>query len=186
MDETDDVLIARYRAGDESAFEELVRRYAQPVYHYALHYAKSVFGAEDIAQETFVKAWRNFARFDEARNFRAWLFTIAKHAALDYLKKKSPVAFSDIERENGDDGFLSALSDAAPLPDAVAMGRERAARLAENIGALGGKQQRVVRLRHDEGKTFAEIAFAMRAPLNTVKSWYRRAIRGLRRVVAPE
>lgn len=69
MDESDNVLVARYRAGDKEAFEALVRRYIQSVYHYALRYAWNIAGAEDIAQETFVKVWRHLATFDETQNF---------------------------------------------------------------------------------------------------------------------
>src|SRR3989338_1059328 len=88
MPKTDEQLVSEYLADNKDSLEILVKRYLKPVYRFAYKYADDVSGAEDIAQEVFIKAWRNLKRFDQSKNFKTWLFTITKNTALDFLKKK--------------------------------------------------------------------------------------------------
>lgn len=180
---TDERLVTDFLLGDEGAFGHLVARYLQSVYHIALRYTRNAARAEDVVQETFIKAWRNLRKFDETRNFRAWLFTIAARAALDDVKKKSSAPFSDFRDADGNDVLAETLRDGAPLPDAHAINRELQAALDNATRTLGAHRSELLRLHYREGYSFVEIAAKFKKPLNTVKSWHQRALIALRKVL---
>lgn len=90
---TDEQLIKNYLKGDDNSLEILIRRYLKPIYFFVYGYTKDEQKAEDIAQEVFVKIWKNLKKFDKNKNFKTWIFTIAKNTALDYLKKKKSCRF---------------------------------------------------------------------------------------------
>ncbi len=109
MPQDDRQLIYDYlKKGDEKSLEILIQRYLKPVYGFAYRYVGNVQEAEDIAQEVFVKVWKNLKKpalslskgFDPKKgNFKAWIFTIAKNTAFDFLKKKKSLQFSDLQKE---------------------------------------------------------------------------------------
>ena len=91
---TDEKLVQIYLKGDGKALEELVRRYLSLIYNFSRRYNGDADNVSDIAQEVFVKVWKNLKKFDKSKNFKLWIFTIAKNTALDWLKKKNAVPFS--------------------------------------------------------------------------------------------
>lgn len=185
MERSDEQLIAGYREGDDAAFAELVRRNLAVVHRFALRFAATPDEAEDVAQETFVRVWRRLASFDAARRFRPWLFEIAKHVALDRLKKRAPTAFSDLRAALEDDDtradFLDGIADDAPHPAAGIDATFAARELAFALEALPPAQREVVRLHYTDELTFREIAAELGKSLNTVKSWHQRAVAALKR-----
>ena len=88
-----DIVLAAL-AGDHQAFASLVERYVGAIYKFSYRYVRNGPDAEDIAQETFLRVWKNLKQFDISKNFRTWIYTIAKNASLDLLKKKKPMPFS--------------------------------------------------------------------------------------------
>jgi len=117
MNITDQELIANYLNGDEKALEILVKRYLKPLYNFAYKYTNSAHDAEDATQESFVKVWKNIGKYDRAKSFKTWIFTIAKNTALDLLKKKRPLVFSDFENNAGENMLMETLRDLSPLQD---------------------------------------------------------------------
>jgi RNA polymerase sigma-70 factor (ECF subfamily) len=83
-------LVERVVDGDGDAFRQLVERYQRPVYGLLLRMVRTPALAEDLAQETLIKAYRAIATFDRSRRFSSWLFKIAHNTAIDHLRKKSP------------------------------------------------------------------------------------------------
>src|ERR1700733_2556258 len=94
---SDNDLVLQYRSGNKKAFEALVERYFAHVFNFITRYTSDQVAAEDIVQETFVKVWKNIKKFDETKNFKSWLFTIARNTSLDWLRKKKAVPFSSFE-----------------------------------------------------------------------------------------
>src|SRR3989344_5288766 len=115
MEKVDRELIADYFEGDEKALEELFGRYFRQIYAFLYRYAGNAQDAEDIAQETFLKAWRNLKKFDVNKSFKTWLFAIGKNTAIDFLKKKRALVFSDFENA-GENALVKILRDPAPTP----------------------------------------------------------------------
>jgi RNA polymerase sigma-70 factor (ECF subfamily) len=180
MDMPDDKrLVERFRSGDEGAFDMLVRRYAAPVYAFLYGLVDDRDVAEDLAQETFVKAWKRLADFDPDGNVKAWLFRVARNAAYDFLKKKKAVPFSFFENEDGESP-LEDISDGSVLPDRLAEREESARLLEEKLKALPEAHRTLLVLRYREDFSLSEIAEIFGEPYNTVKSRYRRALKRLR------
>ena len=138
--------------------------------------------AEDIAQEAFVKAWRNLNTYDAAKPFAPWMLAITRNAALDLLRKRRAVPFSALSPENGEDGmdFADTLASEEPLPEEVLARAESDQTVAAALLRLPERDRTVLTLRYENALSFEDIGAVMKAPMNTVKSWHRRAQARLR------
>jgi len=112
----DETLAEAIKTGDDDAFQALMLRYMRHIYNFARQYAKSDEDAEDIVQDSFFKAWRHIKRFEKGKLFRPWLFTITRNTALDYVKKKRPFVFSELDDASEELSFADTLHDPEPLP----------------------------------------------------------------------
>lgn len=176
---SDEKLAELYTDGNESAFAVLVERHIPAVCGFARKYVGDADKAEDVAQETFVKVWKNIKTFDIKRNFRSWLFTIAKNTALDYLRQKEGVPFSSLEDENGESA-IDRFIPASPAPNEVLDEKILALRVGEELAGIAEKQRKIFSLRMEMDMTFKDISILLKMPLNTVKSAYRRTLLTLR------
>src|SRR3989338_11180650 len=93
MSRTDEQLVADYLRGDEKSLETLFRRWLKPIYSFSYRYTNANKDAEDIAQDVFVKTWKNLKKFDRNRKFKTWIFQIAKITALICKEKRNPFRF---------------------------------------------------------------------------------------------
>lgn len=177
---SDTELVIAYRAGDEAVFAFLVERHLTNLYRFLVRMTQDRHSAEDLVQETFLKAWKNLPRFDAHKSFKTWLFSIAHHAAIDHLRKQRAVPFARLENEDEPD-FSATIPDTKELPDAVLSRRDLADLLEESLQTLPSETRSTILLHEHEGLTFQEIADATQTPMNTVKSRYRRALSVLRR-----
>jgi len=181
---TDEQLIETAGNGDESAFRELMDRYIDAIYGFALQYAKNEQDAEDIAQDTFFKAWKNLKRFKKGLRFKPWIYAIARNTALDHLKKKKSTVFSELDGAETEITFAETLSDPEPLPPAVFARAEIVRELEKALEILHPDHRMVLILHYRDDMTFEEIAIAMGKPMNTVKSWHHRALERVRPALA--
>ena len=165
---------------NDPAFENLVRLHLKSVYNFVYRYVGEGSDAEDVTQETFVKAWKNFKRFDGNKSFKTWIFSIAKNTALDFLKKKKTIPFSQFENEEGYNSILEKFADDAPLPQEMLQHAENAEILSSATAKLSAKYRIVLFLHYHRQFTFREIAEALSEPLDTVKSRHHRALGMLR------
>ena len=177
--------VAQALAGSQSAFEQIVRRYQRPVIRLIARMTGDVAQAEDLAQETFVKAFRNLAAFDPTRRLSSWLFRIAHNTALDALRRVRPV-YVPIDVTSGLAGERAGIADlsAPPAPDPVerrALGKA----LESAISELRPEQRVAVALRYEEGLSFDEIGHVLGVPEATARSHVHRARKELcRRLTA--
>ena len=95
----DQDLISKYLAGDEKSLEILIEQYLKPIYSFVYRYTGSASNAEDITQDVFVRVWKNLKKFDQNKSFKTWIFSIAKNAAIDWLRKKKTISLSDDDME---------------------------------------------------------------------------------------
>lgn len=174
----DNKLIQKYLRGDEKSLELLIKRYLKPIYGFVYKNVGSVAEAEDITQEVFVKVWKNLKKFDQNKDFKPWIFQIAKNTSIDFLRKKKPVPFSKFENENGQNVLLeNVAADSLNLIDTLS--DKRVVALA--MQNLPERDQKIIELRHAQGMSFKEIAGVFQESINTVKSRYRRIIISLRK-----
>jgi RNA polymerase sigma-70 factor (ECF subfamily) len=180
---TDIELIQELLAGNKDAFAALVDRHVNAVQAFAYRYMHDTEDADDVTQEAFVRAWKNIKKFDTSRNFKTWLFTIARNAALDLIKKKKPLAFSKIGNGEGDlDGFLAPYMDSTELPDVTFERQAVATDMKEALASLPPAYRTVLAMRYNDNLKFREIAEALDEPIDTVKSKHRRGLILLRKL----
>ncbi len=167
---SDEDLAVAARRGSEDAFRELVERFERPVYALLFRIVRQRELAEDLAQETFVKAWRALARFDASRKFSSWIFKIAHNSALDALRRRGEEPLSLDAPLAGDEAPPQLPADPAaedPLERATFRAAGRA--LEEALADLRPEYREILMLRFARGLSYEEIAEVTGAPLGTVK-----------------
>ncbi len=186
MERSDIELVDAHMGGDTESFEILVLRYGKSVYAFATHLVGNAAEAEDVTQETFIKAWRHLDKFDIEKNFKTWLFAIAKNSAFDTLRKKRTIPFSRFEDESGNNMLLETLTDPEPIPDEIFAKLEAADALHDALPKLSPDMRAVLSLYYGEELTFREIGEILGKPLDTVKSQHRRACIMLAKLLAEQ
>jgi len=191
---SDQKLISLYLAGDEKSLEILFNCYLKMIYSFIYRYVGDQEAAEDVAQEVFVKVWKNLKKFNprknrfanfklrRQKNFKTWLFKIAKNASIDFLRKKKIIPFSSFDNEDGN-ALTDTLADPAPLPDALLERQDLANLLTRALAKISFKYRAVLLLRYNNHFTFREIAESLDEPLNTIKSRHRRALIILKKIL---
>lgn len=172
---TDADLIRLSQQGDDAALGFLIERYFSSTYRFLVRMLNDRVIAEDLTQETFIKAWKYLARFDAEKAFKPWLFSIARNTAIDYIRKKQPFSFSSLEDED-DRSFTESVPDLRPLPSSLLERKGLGEQLAQALSHLSPIARSIVLMHETEDLTFQEIADTLKEPLNTVKSRYRRAL----------
>lgn len=184
---SDQNLVKEYlKKGDEKSLEFLVKKYLKPIFNFAYRYSLSTQEAEDITQETFIKAWKNLKKFDAEKNFKTWLFSIAKNTAIDFLRQKKTVPFSAFENKDNENSLTDNLADPAPLPPEIFEQKDLSLKLAAATEKLDEKHRLILLLRYTEHFTFREIAEILQEPLDTVKSRHRRGLIALKEILTEE
>jgi RNA polymerase sigma-70 factor, ECF subfamily len=171
---TDVELVRGALDGVESAFREIVQRYQRPVYGLIVRMVRDAGRAEELAQDTFVKAFRALHTYDMARKFSAWLLTIAHHVAIDELRKGS-LPTEPLESPFGDGERREFPDRSTPSPAVLAERGQLAHVLQQAIGRLRPEYREVVALRYERDLDYDEIVEITGLPMGTVKSALHRA-----------
>lgn len=180
---SDEQLVADYAKGDGKALELLIQRYLTRVYQFAFKYLQNKDEAEDMAQEVFVKVWKNVHKFKADFKFKTWLYAIAKNACLDWLKKKNrPVVFSALDDEDNNWGFIDTLADQTPSVLETMQKDEGVRTLNFAVEELPPIYRSTVNLRYNEDLKFREIAEVLHESIDTIKTRHRRAIKSLKNI----
>lgn len=165
----DNDLVVRSQSGDLDAYNGLVVRYRRSVYNLALRMLGDPSAAEDVAQECFISAWRNIARF-RGGNFGAWLLRIATNACYDAIRRRQRHPASSLEAATGEDEAPLELPDPAELPESQAIRRELARAIIEGLQHVQVDQRIAVVLIDIQGYAYEEAAEVLNVPIGTVKS----------------
>ncbi len=168
---SDGELVARARAGSQSAFETLVRRYQKPVYYLILRYVRDADDAADLAQRAFIRAFDKVTELRGDHVFRTWLFRIAVNLALNFLRDNARF----IDDEAAGTGLMEAPIGASRLE----AGEESAA-LRRAVAQLPTRQRMTLELRVYEELSFREIAEALDTTEGAAKVNFHYAVRKLR------
>ena len=174
-------LVAEALAGSQSAFEQIVRRYQRPVISLISRMVGDRGVAEDLAQESFVKAFRNLGGFDATRRLSSWLFRIAHNTALDCAAPRP-----SCHRRAGRSGRRRPQRDAAAAPPAADPVEREA--LGEALDAamstLRPAYRAAMALRYDQDLSFDEIGQVMGVPEVTARTYVHRARKELAQALA--
>ncbi|MBA2564509.1 MAG: sigma-70 family RNA polymerase sigma factor [Gemmatimonadetes bacterium] len=181
MSLSDPELVRAALGGSERAVRTLVERYQRGVLSIVGRIVLNREDAEDVAQESFVKAFTKLDTFDPAYKFSNWLFKIAHNTALDALRRRGAPTVSlesDSEGEPGET-FATLADPRATAPDDAAAMAEFRGDVERALGKLRPEFRTAIVLRHLEGRAYEDIAEIMDLPLGTVKTFLFRARREL-------
>jgi RNA polymerase sigma-70 factor, ECF subfamily len=185
MDESDASVVAQVRAGDSGAFRVLVERHSRPVFRLAFRLTGNQQDAEDVVQETFLRAFGRLNRFEARASFGTWLHRIAVNCAMDVLRGRPKAQ------------LLASLDDqasagTADTPDEDAIGPERWAESAEirrslnqALDVLTPAERAAFVLRHFEGRSLDEIGRELGLRTSATKHSIFRAVQKVRRALEP-
>ncbi len=165
-------LVDQAQAGDTAAFRQLVEACMRPVYAQAWRLLRDHDDADDVAQETFVRAWQALKRYDGRTSFQGWLHTIATRLALNVIAKRQR------RRTSGGEDFERAAEtqqSGSPGPEAQVELAETRIALEQVLHALPDAFRLPLLLRTYEGLSYAEIARNLDLPMGTVMSRLHRA-----------
>lgn len=175
--EVDSALVARVQQGDKTAFDLLVRKYQRKIMRLLSRMIRDPADLEDVAQETFIKAYRALGQFRGESAFYTWLYRIAINTARNWLSAsgRRPSGSGMLENEDGETfSETDNLSDIS-TPESVLASREIAATVNAVIEELPEELRTAIVLREIEGMSYDEIAQTMNCPIGTVRSRIFRA-----------
>jgi RNA polymerase sigma-70 factor, ECF subfamily len=186
---SDQEVVLLARTGREAAYRELIRRYERPIFALLFRMVRDRELAEDLSQETFIKALNAIESYRPEFKFSSWIFKIANNAAIDHLRRRELDTLSldgSPHAETPEAMQATALQIGArqesPL-DAVEA-KELGGAIEVAIGRLRPEYRSCILLRHVEGRAYEEIAEMLDLPLGTVKTYIHRARNELRQALA--
>jgi RNA polymerase sigma-70 factor, ECF subfamily len=188
MELTDAAIVARARSGDSDAFRVLVERHSRPLFRLAFRMIGNEQDAEDVVQESFLRAFRQLAKFDERASFGTWLFRIVSNCSLDVVrsrKRRSELA-PQVEPDRPElEDPVAALPSDAPDPERMALSGELRARVADAMNDLSATERTAFVLRHFEGMRIEDVSRVLECQPGAAKHSVFRAVQKLRRALEP-
>ena len=188
MPHTDTAAVALARDGDSDAFRGLVERHSRAVYRLAHRMTGNPQDAEDVVQETFLKAYRQLGRFESRANFGTWLHRIAVNCSIDLIRGRK-------HQETGHDAADLDLLDGGgghgdgqrvePSPERLMLSSEVQERVGRAMEGLTPMERAAFVLRHFEGQSIEEISRALGLKANAAKHSIFRAVRKMRLALEP-
>jgi RNA polymerase sigma-70 factor, ECF subfamily len=177
--------VAEVLAGDREAFRGLVDRHSRSIFRLAFRMTGNEQDAEEVVQETFLRAYRALGRFESRANFSTWLYRIAVNCSRDLLRRRRP----DVERREPDDlegnPAVLELPDPAATPDRLLLSAELSTQVQQAMGTLSVTERAAFLMRHFEGLSIGEIGSALGLGDGATKNSVFRAVQKLRRALEP-
>jgi RNA polymerase sigma-70 factor (ECF subfamily) len=176
----DGVLVGQALAGDERAFETLVRRYSALLFDRIYRYMRDYDQAGDVLQHVWLQLYLSLPTLRTGKPLKQWLLRVARNRCLDELRRRRrgcTLFFSELEREADEEDLLpqETIPDFHPLPEEIAEHHDLQHTLRRAIQALPPKFRTVVLLRYAGQLSFVEIGQALKMPTATAKTYYYRA-----------
>jgi RNA polymerase sigma-70 factor (ECF subfamily) len=183
-------LVRRFNAGDEDAFVEIVSRYRGKIVSIALGHLRNYADADEIAQDTFIRAHRGLARFRGDSSLATWLHRIAFNLSRNrykYYRCRRRHAMLSLDRAFSDDNqtsFADLIASEAPNPAREATACEFSELVVSCMEKLGARQREILVMRNGLNQSYDDIALALGISIGTVKSRIGRARENLRALLA--
>ena len=186
MEASDLAVVARVKAGDHEAFRDLVERHSRSVFRLAYRLTGHEQDAEDVVQETFLRAFREIRRFEVRSSFSTWLYRIAVNCSYDLLRQR-PRAGSRESLDDPGGAGAAALVDTSAAADPLRelMSRRIDERVNAAMNALSDQERSAFVMRHFEGLSIDEIGGVLNLKTSAAKHSVFRAVQKLRRALEP-
>jgi len=186
MELTDGAFVARVRAGDTDAFRLLVERHSRRLFHLAFRMTGNEQDAEDVVQESFLRAYRRLSQFDERSSFGTWLYRIAANCSIDLVRSKGQKYQQTLNTDDNElEDPMATLRSSDPSPERSALSAEVRDRVAEAMKELSPVERSAFVLLHFEGMRLEEVGRTLGCQTNAAKHSVFRAVQKLRRALEP-
>ncbi len=185
MDWTDSAAAERAREGNQQAFRVLVERHSRQLFRLAYRMTGKEQDAEDLVQETFLRAYKQIARFDGRSSFATWLYRIATNCSLDLLRSRKARAEVAPEGPGENHNWLEQVAASEPSPERLTHSGQIANLIGPALEKLSPMERAAFILRHYEERGIEEIAAALGVNPNAAKHTVFRAVQKLRRALQP-
>ena len=179
MEQPEQVWLAEYRQGRVEALGRLVDHFRRPLYAFISRMMDGHADADEVFQETWLRAIKNLDRFDDEK-LLSWLFRIAHNLVIDRSRRAKPTASLDAPVREDDDALGQRLAAAGLTPSAEAGGRDLGVRIADAVARLPAEQRAVFLLRMEGDVPFKEIAKLQKVSINTALARMQYALAKLR------
>src|ERR1051326_6361060 len=185
MELTDAVFVTKARSGDTEAYRVLVDRHSRALFRLAFRMTGNEQDAEDVVQESFLRAYRQLGKFDERASFGTWLYRIATNCSLDLVRSRKRrsenLAPADPEMEDP----MVSLPAADPNPERLSLSGEIRDRLAEAMNERSATERTAFVLRHFEGMCIEDVSRVLDCQPGAAKHSVFRAVQKVRRALEP-
>jgi RNA polymerase sigma-70 factor (ECF subfamily) len=178
--------VERVRSGDTDGFRVLVDRYSRSVFRLAYRMTGNEADAEDVVQESFLRAYRQLDSYESRSSFSTWLYRIAANYSLDLIRSRKRHEDRRAHALEGDEvNVLDSVKSAEPGQERVLYGSQVRARIDAALSELSDQERTAFLLRHFEGKSIEEIGAVLGTAGSATKNSIFRAVRKLREALEP-
>ncbi len=190
MEVTDAAVVAQVLAGDRDAFRVLVERHSRSIFRVVYRMTGNQQDAEELVQETFLRAYKSLPRFELRANFSTWLYRIAVNRTLDFLNSKKTQTtmketYEIVDHPEPEQGHQVQVPARDPGPDRMLLSAEMKRKIAGAMGLLTPAERVAFTMRHMEGRSIEEISQALDLKVNAAKNSVFRAVQKLRQQLEP-
>ncbi|MBE9503200.1 MAG: sigma-70 family RNA polymerase sigma factor [Proteobacteria bacterium] len=165
----DTYLVKRSQDGDNKSFELLIIKYQSRIFNVIFRVVRDRDAVEDLAQETFLNAFKSIKRFKGGSSFYTWIYRIAVNVSINYISKRKKAVFVD-EGVMETEAVTDRVSTAGDSPEMSMQGREFATATSRAIEKIPADIRTAIILREYEGLSYQEISDATDSPIGTVRS----------------
>lgn len=185
MEWSDETAVAKARAGDAEGFRVLVERHSRTLFRLAYRMTGNEQDAEDVVQDSLLRAYRQLRSFDERATFRTWIYRITVNCSIDLVRSRKRRLENAGGTDPDRDDPMQAVASAAPTPDRLAMSAEARGRIEMAMQKLSVSERTAFVLRHFEGMCIDDVSRALGCEPGAAKHSVFRAVRKLRRALEP-
>ena len=185
MDATEAAAVLdRARQGDSDAFRALVEQHSRSVFRLAFRMTGNEQDAEDVVQESFLRAYRQLGRFESRANFGTWLYRIVSNCSVDLMRSKQ-ARHDQVRGDSLDESAMELPAADVPGPERMAQSAEIETRVQRALRELSPLERAAFTLRHYEGRSIDEISATLGLGTSAAKHSVFRAVKKLRLALAP-
>jgi len=177
--------LERALAGDRDAFRELVERHSRSIFRLAWRMTGNEHDAEEVVQETFLKAYRRLSKFEARSNFATWVYRIGVNCSLDLMRKRKVEAERrEPDSPEGEEAVLDVAAD-GPTPDRLLLSAELGHHVNAALATLTPTERAAFTMRHCDGLPIEAIGKTLGLRNSAAKNSVFRAVQKLRRALEP-
>lgn len=185
MEGNDAAVVAQVLGGDRDAYRGLVERHSRAVFRLAYRMMGNEQDAEDVVQETFLKAYRSLKNFEERSTFSTWLYRITSNCAFDLIRKRQRHEQKREPQPLEESEVVAQLPAGDPGPDRLALSAELSRQMTAALHGLSPMERAAFVLRHHQGHSIEEIGRQLGLEPSATKNSIFRAVQKLRRELEP-